>query len=193
MYLLEPKYSCAPLIPPFIQTCTCSTPFLRSYLTIIFLLTLDSSIFMYLATRTIIFLRTLDSSISMYQLDNNILAHRWHLSFLRNTKYVRTQYLSVHQHLNAHKRSINVPPNSHFARRTMFASEQSFLKLNLIWFNEDGVCTFDGKIGMFLFVEYIPAQWESRNRPCSAIVTTPFSVRKNKYREFMVTKVIPAI
>ena len=80
----------------------------------------------------------------------------------------------------------------------MFASEQSkpsptsFLKLKSSRFNEDGVCTFDGKI-LFPFVEYIPAQQASRNRPRGAIVTTPFSVTKNKYREFMVTKVIPAI
>ncbi|KAI2507526.1 hypothetical protein MHU86_6914 [Fragilaria crotonensis] len=60
-------------------------------------------------------------------------------------------------------------------------------------FDEDGVCTFDGKIGMFPFVDYIPAQRASRNRPRGAIVTTPFSVTKNRYREFMVTKVIPAI
>ena len=60
-------------------------------------------------------------------------------------------------------------------------------------FNEDGICTFDGKIGMFPFVDYIPAQRTSVNRPRGAIVTSPFSVTKNKYREFMVTKVIPAI
>ena len=81
----------------------------------------------------------------------------------------------------------------------MFTSEQSkpsptsFLKLKSSQFNEDGVCTFDGKIGMFPFVEYIPAQQASRNCPRGAIVTTPFSVTKNNYREFMVTKVIPAI
>ena len=46
---------------------------------------------------------------------------------------------------------------------------------------------------MFPFVEYIPAQRASRSRPRGAIVTTPFSVTKNKYREFMVTKVIAAI
>ena len=81
----------------------------------------------------------------------------------------------------------------------MFASEQSkpsptsFLKSKSSRFNKDGVCTFDGKIGMFPFVEYIPAQQASRNRPRGAIVATPFSVTKNKYRELMVTKVIPAI
>ena len=75
----------------------------------------------------------------------------------------------------------------------MFASKQSFLKLKLSQFNENGVCTFDGKIGMFLFVEYIPTQRASRNCPCGAVVTTSFSVTKNKYRECMVTKVIPEI
>ena len=47
-------------------------------------------------------------------------------------------------------------------------------------FNNDGVCTFDGKIGMFPFVEYVPAQRRSDNRPRGAIVTKPFSVTKNQ-------------
>ncbi len=61
-------------------------------------------------------------------------------------------------------------------------------------YNEDGICTFDGKIGMFPFVDYIPAQRASRNRAQGVIVTTPFSIIQNKYREFMVNKVtIPTI
>ena len=60
---------------------------------------------------TKIFVCILDTSISMHLLNNNILAHRWHLSFLRSTKYVSTQYLSIHQHPYAHDRSINVPSN----------------------------------------------------------------------------------
>jgi hypothetical protein len=46
-------------------------------------------------------------------------------------------------------------------------------------YNEDEICTFDGKIGMFPFVDYIPAQRASRNRAQGVIVTTPFSVTKN--------------
>jgi hypothetical protein len=61
-------------------------------------------------------------------------------------------------------------------------------------YNEDGICIFDGKIGMFPLVDYIPAQQASRNHAQGVIVTTPaFSVTKNKYQEFMVNKVIPAI
>jgi hypothetical protein len=46
---------------------------------------------------------------------------------------------------------------------------------------------------MFPFVDYIAAQQASSNRTQGVIVTTPFSVTKNKYQEFMVTKVIQAI
>jgi hypothetical protein len=61
-------------------------------------------------------------------------------------------------------------------------------------FSEDGICTFDGKIRMFPFVNYIPAQQASRNCAQGVFVTTPFSATKNKYQEFMVNKVvIPAI
>ncbi len=60
-------------------------------------------------------------------------------------------------------------------------------------FYVDRICTFDGKTGMFPFVDYIPARQASRNCAQGVIVSTPFSVRKNKYREFVVNKVIPAI
>jgi hypothetical protein len=43
-------------------------------------------------------------------------------------------------------------------------------------YNEDGICTFDGKIGMFPFVDYIPARRASGNSAQGVIVTTPFSV-----------------
>jgi hypothetical protein len=46
---------------------------------------------------------------------------------------------------------------------------------------------------MFPFVDYIPAQQARRNRAQGVSVTTPFSVTMNKYLEFMVNKVIPAI
>jgi hypothetical protein len=38
---------------------------------------------------------------------------------------------------------------------------------------------------MVPFVDYIPAQQASRNRAQGVIVTTPFSVTKTKYQEFM--------
>ena len=65
----QPKYFCAPSIPPI----------LLIYLTIIFLLTLTSSISMYLLDH--IFLLTLNSSISTYLLNHDILLHHHHIHF----------------------------------------------------------------------------------------------------------------
>jgi hypothetical protein len=60
-------------------------------------------------------------------------------------------------------------------------------------FNAQGKCTFDGKIGMFPFVERVAAQRASRNCPRYHIATKLLPVNKNQYREFMIQKVIPAI
>ena len=60
-------------------------------------------------------------------------------------------------------------------------------------FNEEGVCTFDGKIGIWPFVEYIAARRSSRNRERGVIVTTPVSCTRDRYRRMLIEKVIPAI
>lgn len=43
-------------------------------------------------------------------------------------------------------------------------------------FDEDGNCTFDGKIGMFPFVTEKPAKRGSHNRLRGTLETKPFSV-----------------
>jgi hypothetical protein len=60
-------------------------------------------------------------------------------------------------------------------------------------YNNDGVCTFDGKIGMFPFIERVAAQRASRNRARGTIITRTVPVNKDRYREFLVNKVVPAI
>jgi hypothetical protein len=54
-------------------------------------------------------------------------------------------------------------------------------------------CTFDGKIGVWPFVERIAARRTSRNRPAGTIETKPVSVTLARYREFLIEKVLPAI
>jgi hypothetical protein len=56
-----------------------------------------------------------------------------------------------------------------------------------------GECTFDGKIGMWPFVEYVPAQRNSVNRPAGTIETKSITVTKRVYRQYMIEKVLPAI
>ncbi|ETV90943.1 hypothetical protein H310_14357 [Aphanomyces invadans] len=52
---------------------------------------------------------------------------------------------------------------------------------------------FDGKIGMWPAVKYLPAARSSRNRPAGTIVTTLANVDATLYRDYVVTRVISAI
>ena len=60
-------------------------------------------------------------------------------------------------------------------------------------YDPEGKCTFDGKIGMFPFVERVAAKRTSKNREKGTIETKLLPVNKNQYRDFMITKVFPAI
>jgi hypothetical protein len=59
-------------------------------------------------------------------------------------------------------------------------------------YNETGKCTFDGKIGIWPFVERVAARRALVHRPAGTIKTKPVNVTKQKYREFMIEKVLPA-
>ncbi|KAF0756810.1 hypothetical protein AaE_004487 [Aphanomyces astaci] len=52
---------------------------------------------------------------------------------------------------------------------------------------------FDGKIGIWPFVQYQPAQRSSRNRPAGTLVATLVNVDAPMYRDYVLTRVIPAI
>ena len=60
-------------------------------------------------------------------------------------------------------------------------------------YNDDGECTFDGKIGMWPFIERKAAQRDSVNRPAGTIETKPIKVTKPVYRRMLIDRVIPAI
>ncbi|RHY75155.1 hypothetical protein DYB38_007889 [Aphanomyces astaci] len=58
--------------------------------------------------------------------------------------------------------------------------------------DERGVM-FDGKIGMWPVVKYLPAARNSRNRPAGTIVPTIVNVNAVLYRDYVITRVVPAI
>ncbi|XP_056688897.1 uncharacterized protein [Spinacia oleracea] len=61
-------------------------------------------------------------------------------------------------------------------------------------FNANKECIFDGKIGMFPFVRWVPAKRRSRNRPACTLELKPVtSVTKECYRNMLIRQVIPAI
>ncbi|KAF0735498.1 hypothetical protein Ae201684_008065 [Aphanomyces euteiches] len=52
---------------------------------------------------------------------------------------------------------------------------------------------FDSKIGISSFVETVPADRTSRNRPAGTIETKSVAVTKAVYREYVINKVLPAV
>jgi hypothetical protein len=60
-------------------------------------------------------------------------------------------------------------------------------------FNNDGNCTFNGKIGMWPFVDHIPAARTSKNREKGTLVTKSINVNYSTYKNYFFNKLIPAI
>lgn len=60
-------------------------------------------------------------------------------------------------------------------------------------FDEHGNCTFDGKVGLWPFVERVRAQRSSHNRPRGTLETKSVNVTKDVYRQYVLDKVLPAI
>jgi hypothetical protein len=60
-------------------------------------------------------------------------------------------------------------------------------------YNNTGECTFDGKVGLWIFVERVAAQRTSVRRPAGMMETKPVSVMTQVYREMLIKKVLPAI
>nr|ACV32574.1 mar14 transposase [synthetic construct] len=60
-------------------------------------------------------------------------------------------------------------------------------------YNEEGICTFDGKIGLWPFTRKEPAQRTSHNRPRGTLVTKTIKVDRNTVRSFLIAKVLRAI
>ena len=58
---------------------------------------------------------------------------------------------------------------------------------------EDNICTFDGKIGIWPFLEPVPAKKASKNRAKGTIELKPVNITKPTYREMLTSKLLPAI
>ena len=60
-------------------------------------------------------------------------------------------------------------------------------------YDGNGNCIFDGKIGMFPFIEHVASQRTSAMGHCGKMIMKPVPVNKERYRDFLVNKVVPAI
>jgi hypothetical protein len=54
-------------------------------------------------------------------------------------------------------------------------------------------CMFDGKLGIWPFVQHEPARRNSKNRPKGTMITVPQTVTSEVYRDMIVNNVVPAI
>ena len=62
-----------------------------------------------------------------------------------------------------------------------------------IW-NRYGLCTFDGKIGIFPFINRVVAQRDSKNRPRGSIEIKPTeSASQDVYRNMLIQQLILAL
>ena len=52
---------------------------------------------------------------------------------------------------------------------------------------------FDGKIGIWPFIEMLPAKRSSKNRPAGTILPMPVAITWEVYRTAIIEKIIPAI
>ena len=59
--------------------------------------------------------------------------------------------------------------------------------------DEDRGVYFDGKLGMWPFIEYLPAMRSSRNRRAGTLQTKLVNVNAERYRALVLEKVLPAI
>ena len=61
------------------------------------------------------------------------------------------------------------------------------------FYPETGECVFDGKIGIWPFIERVAARRNSANRPRGTIEIKAIEVDRDVYREKMIDNVLPAI
>ena len=59
--------------------------------------------------------------------------------------------------------------------------------------HENRVCMFDGKIGIWTFIQKTPALRNSINRPLGTMIMTNLQVTKQSYADTILNNVIPAI
>ncbi len=60
-------------------------------------------------------------------------------------------------------------------------------------YDEEGDLIFHGKLGIWPFIQLIPAKRSSKNRPKRTLVLKPRSVDKETYKEFLLSKAFPSI
>ena len=60
-------------------------------------------------------------------------------------------------------------------------------------FDSNRNCVFDGKIGLFLFVQYEKAKQNSKNQTKGTVEMKPLNVTHSVYLRYLCTKVLPAI
>jgi hypothetical protein len=86
-----------------------------------------------------------------------------------------------------------VPPEQNAQNRDHLIKVMFLCAIARPRYDAEGNCTFDGKIGMWPFVEHTVAQRRSDNRERGDPVTNVISCNRETYRRFLIDKLLPAI
>ncbi|XP_057519712.1 uncharacterized protein LOC130800272 [Amaranthus tricolor] len=81
-------------------------------------------------------------------------------------------------------------------RHPIYKVMYDYIHIDEKWprWNHMGKCTFDGKIGIFTFINRVAAQRDSKNRPRGSIEIKPTeSVNQEVYRSMLIQQLIPTI
>jgi hypothetical protein len=78
--------------------------------------------------------------------------------------------------------------NKNFITKVMFLAAVARPR-----FDDDGLCIFDGKIGIWPFVEKVRAARRSTNRPAGTMITKCINVTKQQYTNMILNRLMPVV
>ncbi len=118
--------------------------------------------------------------------------HKYH-DFYNSVHIDEKWFFISEQHLRVYIAPDEVIPNRPVQNKDHIMKVMFLCAVARPRFNANGECYFDGKIGMWPFIEYVRAQRDSNNRPRGTIITRTVSCNRDRYRQFVCQHVVPAI
>jgi hypothetical protein len=85
-----------------------------------------------------------------------------------------------------------IPPERYAQNQSHLSKVMFLCALACPCFDDNGNCPFDGKIGMWPYVEDVEAKLRSNNQPRGALLTQVVTCDKDRYCEYLIQKVLPA-
>ncbi|KAG2537848.1 hypothetical protein PVAP13_9NG326973 [Panicum virgatum] len=115
--------------------------------------------------------------------------HMYNIIYIDEKWFYRTRRNQKYYLANNEERPHREVKSKNFIEKVMFLAIVARPR-----FDQNGICIFDGKLGVFPFVYVEPAKRKRENRPRGTLITKGMTyVTKATSREFLINKVLPAI